>query len=182
MDTNLDDPRLLALGIKGTTLRRLIQGEIPLAARTRVKTEALLSVIRESTRLYNDMPRVNSPRAAGAYLLGSSVGRAEEYFGILCLNVKGDLLSDAIVGMGTCSAVIISPREIFREALRHGAASVIVYHNHPSGDPTPSREDVSLTKRLRVSGESIGVIMVDHIIIGAGEYYSFRAAEGWDHN
>jgi len=78
----------------------------------------------------------------------------------------------SILGQGTW--------ECFGEALRYGATSALAFHNHPSGDPTPSREDVQLTKRLRASGESLGVPLADHLILGAERYHSFRAAEGWD--
>ncbi|GLH74919.1 hypothetical protein GETHLI_34210 [Geothrix limicola] len=71
-------------------------------------------------------------------------------------------------------------RPNFREALRYGATTALAYHNHPSGDPTPSREDTQLTRRLQAAGESLGVPLADHLILGHGRYHSFRAAEGWD--
>ena len=74
----------------------------------------------------------------------------------------------------------ISPREFFREALRYGASTALAFHNHPSGDPTPSREDTQLTRRLQAAGESLGVPLADHLILGNDRYHSFRAAEGWD--
>ncbi len=125
-------------------------------------------------------PRITSPRAAGAFLLGRCQGWTEERFGMLALNAKGELLAERILSQGTATGTLISPREFFREALRFGATSALAFHNHPSGDPTPSREDVQLTKRLRASGESLGVPLADHLILGAERYHSFRAAEGWD--
>ena len=83
-------------------------------------------------------------------------------------------------GSGTATATLVSPREFFREALRYGAVSALAFHNHPSGDPTPSREDCALTTRLRAAGESLGVPLADHMVIGAESWHSFRAAEGWD--
>lgn len=70
--------------------------------------------------------------------------------------------------------------EFFREALRFGATSALAFHNHPSGDPTPSPEDILLTRRLRAAGESLGVPLADHLVLGRDRYHSFRAAEGWD--
>jgi DNA repair protein RadC len=126
------------------------------------------------------VPRINAPRAAGMYLLPKAQGWTEERFGMLALNAKGDLLADRILAQGVATACLISPREFFREALRYGAVSAIAWHNHPSGDPTPSREDLALTKRLRASGESLGVPLADHIVVGSDSFHSFRAAEGWD--
>jgi DNA repair protein RadC len=125
-------------------------------------------------------PRITSPRAAGSFLLGRCQGWSEERFGLLALNAKGELLAERILSQGTATGTLISPREFFREALRFGATSALAFHNHPSGDPTPSREDHQLTKRLRAAGESLGVPLADHLILGADSYHSFRAAEGWD--
>ena len=124
--------------------------------------------------------RINSPRSAGAYLLPRCHGWSEERFGLLALNAKGDLLAERILSQGTSTGTLISPREFFREALRFGATSALAFHNHPTGDPTPSREDIQLTKRLRAAGESLGVPLADHLILGTESYHSFRAAEGWD--
>lgn len=99
---------------------------------------------------------------------------------MLALNAKGELLAERILSQGTATGTLISPREFFREALRFGATSALAFHNHPSGDPAPSHEDVQLTKRLRAAGESLGVPLADHLILGLERYHSFRAAEGWD--
>jgi len=125
-------------------------------------------------------PRITSPRAAGAFLLERCHGWAEERFGMLALNAKGELLAERILSQGTATGTLISPREFFREALRFGATSALAFHNHPSGDPSPSHEDSQLTKRLRAAGESLGVPLADHLILGSKRYHSFRAAEGWD--
>ena len=125
-------------------------------------------------------PRITSPRAAGAFLLDRCHGWSEERFGMLALNAKGELLAERILSQGTTTATLISPREFFREALRFGATTALAFHNHPSGDPAPSHEDGQLTKRLRAAGESLGVPLADHIILGAERFHSFRAAEGWD--
>ncbi len=127
-----------------------------------------------------ERPRITSPRAAGAYLLPRCAGYTEERFGLLALNAKGELLAERILSQGTATATLISPREFFREALRYGATTALAFHNHPSGDPAPSREDIQLTRRLQAAGESLGVPLADHLILGADRYHSFRAAEGWD--
>jgi DNA repair protein RadC len=126
-------------------------------------------------------PKISSPRAAGDYLLPRCQGWTEERFGLLALNAKAELLAERILSQGTSTGTLISPREFFREALRYGATSALAFHNHPSGDPNPSREDIQLTRRLRAAGESLGVPLADHLILGREAYHSFRAAEGWDH-
>ena len=145
------------------------------------RVASLAELVRRSTRTAPERLRITSPKAAGDYLVPKAAGLTEEQFGLLALNAKGDLIGEAIIGMGTCTAIAISPREVFRKALALGAHSALVWHNHPSGDPSPSKEDQALTKRLRASGESLGVPLADHIILGDGRFYSFRRAEGWGH-
>ena len=139
----------------------------------------LQEVQRRSTRSI-ERPKITSPRAAGIYLLPKVQGWTEERFGMLALNAKGELLADRILSQGTATATLISPREVFREALRFGATTALAWHNHPSGEVTPSREDIALTTRLRSAGDSLGVHLADHIIVGGDHWHSFRAAEGWD--
>ena len=93
-------------------------------------------------------PRLVSPRACGAYLLSRCQGWTEERFGLLALNAKGDLLAERIISQGTSHGTLLGPREFYREALRFGASSAVAFHNHPSGDPTPSHQDLHLTRRL----------------------------------
>jgi len=123
--------------------------------------------------------RLNSPQAAGAYLLRRCQGWTEERFGLLALDARSQLVAERILSQGTATATLVSPREFYREALRFGAVSAIAFHNHPSGEVTPSREDSLLTQRLRETGDTLGVPLADHLIIGAGGFHSFRVAEGW---
>lgn len=138
----------------------------------------LLELQRRSTRVPGPH-RLTSPQAAGAYLLPRVAGWTEERFGMLALNVRGAILGDRILAQGTATACLVSPREFFREALRYGATSAIAWHNHPSGDPTPSRDDIVLTRRLKEAGRALGVPLADHVIVGHGSFHSFLAAEGW---
>ena len=87
-------------------------------------------------------------------------------------------MADRVLAHGTATACLISPREFFREALKFSACSALAWHNHSSGDPTPFREDIQLTHRLKAAGESLGVSLADHIVLGSDSWNSFRAAEG----
>ena len=92
----------------------------------------------------------------------------------LFLDSKGGVLAEKVVHIGTATMSIVGPREIFLEAVREGAASLIVAHNHPSGDPTPSREDIEVTKKLAEVGEILDIPLLDHIVVGQGRYASMK--------
>lgn len=98
---------------------------------------------------------------------------AEEYVYLITLNNKNKLTGLFEVSHGTVNSSILSPREIYIRALLLGATNIIIFHNHPSGDPEPSKEDIRITKRLKAAGELLGVELIDHIIVG-NYYYSFR--------
>lgn len=93
----------------------------------------------------------------------------------LLLNVKGEVESKEIISIGELSATNVHPREVFSPAIRKGAAAVVIAHNHPSGDPTPSDEDIIATRRLIEASRIVGINLVDHVIIGNGSYISLRA-------
>jgi len=99
--------------------------------------------------------------------------RRNEVFISLLLDSKNRLLREVQVSEGSLNASIVHPREVFAPVIRESAAAVLFVHNHPSGDPTPSREDIELTARLRDAGELMGVKVLDHIIVGNGDYVSF---------
>ncbi|HEX3023560.1 MAG TPA: JAB domain-containing protein [Lachnospiraceae bacterium] len=93
---------------------------------------------------------------------------------LLMLDTKCKLIADMVLSIGSVNASITAPREIFLNALRHSAVSIILLHNHPSGDPTPSREDITTTKRIKEAGQLIGILLMDHIIIGDTTYVSLK--------
>ena len=97
---------------------------------------------------------------------------------LVVLDSKNRILSDEIISVGTMEASIADPREIFLAALKKNGSSIILLHNHPSGDPTPSREDILTTKRIAKAGELLGIRLIDHIIIGQNTYISLLA-EGY---
>lgn len=101
--------------------------------------------------------------------------RRKEYFMALLLDSKNRILKEVRISEGSLNQSIVHPREVFSPAVRESAAAIILVHNHPSGDPAPSREDREITRRLKEAGELMGVSVLDHIIIGDGSFVSFSA-------
>ncbi|MBU4313939.1 MAG: JAB domain-containing protein [Actinobacteria bacterium] len=99
---------------------------------------------------------------------------AQERFILLCLNIKNKLVNYSMISQGSLTSSIVHPREVLKPAILSNAASVIFVHNHPSGDPEPSMDDMEITKRLCRAFEICGISVLDHIIIGNNEYYSFK--------
>lgn len=118
--------------------------------------------------------QMNCPRAVADYLLSQYGNRRVEQFGVLLLDTKHRVLRSTVLSVGTLDASIVHPREVFREAVAGGAATLVLFHNHPSGDPEPSREDTRLTERLVAAGVLMGIEVIDHVILGDGRYFSFR--------
>jgi DNA repair protein RadC len=114
------------------------------------------------------------PRDAAVYLMPQFGGRAVEQFGVLLLDTKHRILRTIVVSMGTLDTALVHPREVFREAVAGAAAALVLFHNHPSGDPTPSTDDVELTARLVMAGRLMGIDVIDHVILGDGRYCSFK--------
>ena len=153
---------------------------------------------------FEDLAAVIGPRRAGALLAALELGRRaqagpsakrqtirgaadvhqllswdmrhldREHFRVLLLNTRHQVLRVATVSVGGLSSAQVHPREVFKEAIRHGAAAIIVVHNHPSGDPTPSQDDKQVTDQLSAAGTLVGIPVLDHIIIGDGQYTSLR--------
>ncbi len=120
-------------------------------------------------------PVVSTPEDVVALCGPQLRGLDREHFWTLALNTKNRLMRIIEVSVGSLSASIVHPRELFKEAIRVSAASVIVVHNHPSGDPTPSGADIQLTRRLAKAGDVLGIEVLDHVVIGdGGEHASLR--------
>jgi DNA repair protein RadC len=103
----------------------------------------------------------------------------QEILILAMLNSKGRLIQDKVISKGTVRSSLISPREIFIEAMKHQAVSILLLHNHPSGIPDPSRDDLALTLRVKEAGEMIGIELLDHIIIGDRQAVSMREQGLW---
>lgn len=116
---------------------------------------------------------LNSPERIAAYYMERLRHEQQENIYLLMLDKKNHRLGEKCISRGTVDASVITPREILIEALKYQAVNLIVLHNHPSGNPAPSREDVCLTERIRQSSDMVGMHLIDHIIIGDQTYYSF---------
>ena len=118
---------------------------------------------------------VKSPEDAIKAARSQLRGKRKEHFLVLCLNTRNHLINTHKVSIGSLDCSIVHPREVFKEAISSYAASVIFVHNHPSGDPTPSEDDIKLTKRLVEAGEIMGIEVLDHIIICDRDHLSMKA-------
>ena len=120
---------------------------------------------------------LTSSQAVTNYLREKIGREKKEHFLILSLDTRNYLVRENIVSVGTLNANLVHPREVFKEAINAGAASVIVTHNHPSGDPEPSEDDLTITKRLIEAGKIMGIEVLDHIIITKSKVFSFKEKE-----
>ena len=118
--------------------------------------------------------RLDNPGSIAAYYMESLRHEPKEKLVLAMFDSKSRLLADEIVSIGTVNASLVSPREIFLKALAYGSVQIVLLHNHPSGDPKPSGEDIRVTKSVAMGGDLIGIALVDHIIIGNNRYKSFR--------
>jgi len=144
----------------------------------RAKAAQVLAAIELGRRTLTHAPRdrvqLLAPRETAAFLMPAYGGRAVERFGLVLLDTKYRVIRTTLVAVGTLNASVVQPRDVFREAAVGLAAAIIVFHNHPSGDPTPSQDDVDLTRRLAAAGTLLGIDVVDHIILGDARYCSFK--------
>ena len=129
---------------------------------------------RTLTRVDRHRVQITSPRMVAELLLPLYGNRPVEQFGVVLLDTKHRVMRTTVVTVGTLDASIVHPREIFREAAAAGAAAIVVFHNHPSGDPEPSDEDVRLTHRLIAAGVLMGIDVIDHVILGNVRYCSMK--------
>ena len=117
---------------------------------------------------------ISNPQDAAQLVLGELSHADKEHFMIIMLNTKHCVIAKKVVSIGHLHASLVHPREMFKEAIKRSSAAVILVHNHPSGDLTPSRDDITTTERLRDVGEMLGIEVLDHIIVGNNNYLSFR--------
>lgn len=130
---------------------------------------------RVSSIMPRDMVSIDSPESIAVLFMEELRHLKQETFRILLLNAKGEVISTEIISTGELTSTLVHPREVFRPAVKKSAAAVVLVHNHPSGDPQPSREDIETTSRLQECGKMMGIRVIDHIVIGDGIYVSMMS-------
>ena len=163
-------------GLTRTGLDRLrhVSGVGP--ARAALVVAAVELGRRTLVRGVAERPRLTTPRQLAAYLLPQYGAGAVEQFGIVMLDTKHRVIRVRIVSMGSLDSTVVHPREVFREAALASAAATVLFHNHPSGDPTPSPDDLVLTTRMVNAGDIRGINVVDHVILADQRYFSLVEA------
>lgn len=171
-------------GDTGPGLRRIMTASVPdlcaVAGIGEAKAAKVLAALelgrRAAEEARPDRDRVRSAADVYERMRLRMRDLPHEEFHVLLLNTQNQVLRDLQITRGTLDASLVHPREVFRPAISEAAASVILVHNHPSGDPSPSAEDRAVTRQLRSAGSVIGIEVLDHVIVGEGRYVSF--AEG----
>ena len=161
--------------------------ELKMASRTELmniagigsqKANDLIAAMELGYRLATSLRPING-KATSSFVIGSRFieelkDEEQEHFIVLCLNTKNEIIARNTVSIGTLDQAIVHPRDVFRFAIKSNAARIIAVHNHPSGNPEPSENDKTVTKRLIRSGDILGVEVLDHIIVGNDSYVSLR--------
>jgi DNA repair protein RadC len=160
-------------GLKNLPVERLMS----IKGLTKSKCQSIIAALELGRRVYNENSQqrytIRSPEDAAKYL-DELKHCQQEHFVVLFLNTKNEVIGKKTVFIGSLNASIVHPREVFKEALLRSAASIVVGHNHPSGNPEPSREDIEVTKRLIEVGKMVGIELLDHVIIGFQRYISLK--------
>ncbi len=142
------------------------------------KATSILAAIELGKRVYQSCPEdptiVSDPSVAAAALSGELMWRSQERFAVVMLNVQNAIIGTQVVTIGTATETLAHPREIFREAIKQGATQIIIAHNHPSGNLDASPEDIQLTKRLLEGADILAIPLLDHLILGRGDFVSLR--------
>jgi len=162
-------------GIAGASVEELFQVKgIGLAKATQIKAAFELANRLEGYAEVGKKLLVKTPDDVVGLVKGRLKGKKKEHFLALLLDTRGQLIKVSEISVGSLDSSVVHPREVFKEAISATAASVIFAHNHPSGDPTASEDDIKLTKRLAEAGEIVGIDVLDHIIIGDKNYLSLK--------
>jgi DNA repair protein RadC len=168
--TNFEGLRLL----KAATLEEMMEIK-GIGQAKAIQVLAAVEIGRRIANLnYTERYVIRSPEDGANYVMNDMRFLSQEHFVCLYLNTKNQVLHKQTIFIGSLNASIVHPREVFREALKRSAASIICLHNHPSGDPAPSREDIEVTKRLVECGKMIGIDVLDHLIIGENKFVSLK--------
>ncbi|HOD13237.1 MAG TPA: DNA repair protein RadC [Spirochaetota bacterium] len=160
-------------GLAGAGIRE-IAGTRGIGPAKAVRIHSAFEIGRRVITRAADTSHMDSPGAVWDLLLPRMAGLRQEEFRVLILNNKNSLLKNTTISVGTVSEAIVHPREVFRDAIRESGAAVIIAHNHPTGELSPSREDIATTRRLVEAGKIVGIPVLDHVIITNASYFSFK--------
>jgi DNA repair protein RadC len=142
------------------------------------KATTILAAVELGKRAFQSRPaerkEIDSPAVAAAALSHDLMWQQQERFAVLLMDVKNRLLGTQVITIGTATETLAHPRDIFREVIRHGATRAIIAHNHPSGNVEPSPEDIELTRQLLAGAQVLNIPLLDHLILGSGNYQSLR--------
>ncbi|WJI25501.1 DNA repair protein RadC [Thermosynechococcus sp. B3] len=142
------------------------------------KATTILAAVELGKRVFQSRPGeqtiIDNPALAAAVLSTDLMWQPTERFAVLLLDVRHRLLGSHVITVGTATETLVHPREVFREAVRRNASRLIIAHNHPSGNLSPSQADLDLTKQILQAGQLIGIPVLDHLILGNGDYQSLR--------
>ncbi len=139
-----------------------------------IKIKTSFEIGRRAITSEKIINHIGSPEAVWKLLLPETAGLEKEQFYVVMVNNKNHLLKKSLISVGTISQTIVHPREVFRDAIREGATSIIIAHNHPSGSVIPSDEDIMVTERLIETGKILGIPVVDHVIVADSKFCSMK--------
>lgn len=144
----------------------------------KVKAIQIMAILEFSKRLSSQQAikefKITSPSSIAKIYMEEMRYFRQEHFKVVYLDTKNNIMGNRDITIGTINSTIVHPREVFTDAVKSSSTSIIVLHNHPSGDPSPSIEDIEVTKRLLEAGKILGIYLLDHIVIGDGEYISLK--------
>ena len=172
--------RLLNLpekALQSHTLQEVMTSPMAIKGVGEKSTEKLM-MLNELSRRWsmetNPVDTIHGPEDVAHYLWPRYRDEMREHFVLVLLNTKNHIIATPVVSIGSLSASVVHPREVFKEAILYSAACMILVHNHPSGDPTPSREDKAVTERLVKCGKLMDIPVLDHVILGRYHFFSFK--------
>jgi len=169
--------QILTKHSKKRLLQMIYQDLVKISGIDSAKATTLLAAFELSKRALevddSNLPIISIPKDVVAQLTDLRHNK-KEHFIALYLNARNQLVHKETISMGTLNANLVHPREVFEPALKHSAAGIMVAHNHPSGDPKPSEDDLEITKKLAEAGKMMGVELLDHVIIATNSHFSFK--------
>lgn len=161
-------------GVNNAGVEELCAAATGIGKAKAAQIKAAFELGRRLSQQDTEVVRIKSPQDVAAWVMEDLRYLQQEQFRILLLNTKNVIIACEEVSRGSLNSSIVHPREVFARAIKRSAAAIILVHNHPSGDPTPSQEDINITRRLVEVGRLVGIEVLDHLIIGDGVFSSLK--------